>query len=183
MPPTHRTFFPHKTVYVLSTGIQKEGRIMAEVMDAQTRTTFMLPWVGPNRLLPQPGDIWRLGQDTGAWSFQTLLRPGKVPRLRRFSRVLGLLEDLGLIVYRPEDGSDDDARETPHLAYVGEVRLFFGPLPEGWLECDGGEVGRAQEALLFSVLGTTQGVGDGTTTYNLPTIAPVGDAVHAVCAR
>lgn len=40
--------------------------------------------------------------------------------------------------------------------------------PSGWLPCDGAEVKRRQYPLLFSVIGTTFGVGNGTTTFNLP---------------
>jgi len=38
----------------------------------------------------------------------------------------------------------------------------------GWLLCDGQEVSRATYALLFNVISTTFGVGDGSTTFNLP---------------
>lgn len=41
-------------------------------------------------------------------------------------------------------------------------------LPEGWLVCDGSAVSRTTYAELFDVIGTTYGVGDGTTTFNLP---------------
>ena len=41
-------------------------------------------------------------------------------------------------------------------------------VPENWLLCDGSAVSRTEYALLFSVIGTTYGVGDGSTTFNLP---------------
>lgn len=40
--------------------------------------------------------------------------------------------------------------------------------PLGWLECDGSAVSRTVQAALFAAIGTTYGVGDGTTTFNLP---------------
>lgn len=40
--------------------------------------------------------------------------------------------------------------------------------PTGWLECNGAAVSRAAYAKLFSVIGTTWGAGDGSTTFNLP---------------
>lgn len=41
-------------------------------------------------------------------------------------------------------------------------------VPENWLLCDGQAVSRTDYALLFSRIGTTYGVGDGSTTFNLP---------------
>lgn len=49
--------------------------------------------------------------------------------------------------------------------------------PSGWLLCDGAAVSRATYAALFAVVGTTFGVGDGATTFNLPNLkgrVPVG---------
>jgi microcystin-dependent protein len=40
--------------------------------------------------------------------------------------------------------------------------------PSGYLECDGRAVSRTTYSSLFSVIGTTYGVGDGTSTFNLP---------------
>lgn len=51
----------------------------------------------------------------------------------------------------------------------GAVQEFAGSTaPEGWLMCDGAEISRTTYAALFSVIGTTYGVGDGSTTFNLP---------------
>jgi hypothetical protein len=40
--------------------------------------------------------------------------------------------------------------------------------PGGWLLCDGSAVSRTTFAALFAIFGTTFGVGDGSTTFNLP---------------
>lgn len=46
---------------------------------------------------------------------------------------------------------------------------FAGTLePPGWLLCAGQNVSRATYGVLFAVIGTTYGVGDGTTTFTLP---------------
>ena len=51
----------------------------------------------------------------------------------------------------------------------GVVTPFAGSAaPDGWLLCNGAAVSRATYADLFTVLGTTFGVGDGSTTFNLP---------------
>lgn len=41
-------------------------------------------------------------------------------------------------------------------------------IPAGWLECNGQAISRATFTDLFGLIGTTYGVGDGTTTFNLP---------------
>lgn len=54
-------------------------------------------------------------------------------------------------------------------AICGEVRTMpINSVPTGWLSCDGSAVSRTTYAKLFSVIGTTYGVGDGSTTFNLP---------------
>jgi microcystin-dependent protein len=41
-------------------------------------------------------------------------------------------------------------------------------VPSGFLECNGQAVSRSTYADLFAVVSTTYGVGDGTTTFNVP---------------
>jgi microcystin-dependent protein len=55
-------------------------------------------------------------------------------------------------------------------ADVGDVKMrAFSTVPSGWLECNGAAVSRAAPYdKLFLVIGTIYGVGDGTTTFNLP---------------
>lgn len=40
--------------------------------------------------------------------------------------------------------------------------------PSGWLFCDGSAVSRTTYAALFAICSTSYGVGDGSTTFNLP---------------
>lgn len=40
--------------------------------------------------------------------------------------------------------------------------------PSGWLLCDGSAVSRTTYSGLFAVISTTYGVGDGSTTFNVP---------------
>ena len=40
--------------------------------------------------------------------------------------------------------------------------------PSGWLLCYGQAVSRTTYAALFAVISTTYGVGDGSSTFNLP---------------
>ena len=45
--------------------------------------------------------------------------------------------------------------------------------PTGYLTCDGSAVSRSTYSNLFSAIGTTYGVGDGSTTFNLPDLRGV----------
>lgn len=52
---------------------------------------------------------------------------------------------------------------------VGQVATFARTTaPTGWLICNGQAVSRATYANLFAAIGTLYGVGDGSTTFNLP---------------
>ena len=52
---------------------------------------------------------------------------------------------------------------------TGSVTAFASSsVPIGWLECNGAAVSRTTYAALYGVIGTTWGVGDGSTTFNLP---------------
>lgn len=52
---------------------------------------------------------------------------------------------------------------------VGQIIAYAGANePLGWLKCDGQAVSRTTYSALFSVIGTTYGSGNGSTTFNLP---------------
>ena len=52
---------------------------------------------------------------------------------------------------------------------VGVMEAFAGSsAPTGWLLCNGTTASRTTYSNLFSVIGTTYGVGDGSTTFGLP---------------
>lgn len=58
------------------------------------------------------------------------------------------------------------------LEPAGVVITYAGSTaPEGWLLCDGSAVSRDTYATLFDVIGTTYGVGDGSTTFNVPDLS------------
>lgn len=55
---------------------------------------------------------------------------------------------------------------------IGTITAYGGSTaPSGWLMCDGSEVSRAEYSLLFDAIGTAYGEGDGSTTFNLPSMA------------
>lgn len=64
------------------------------------------------------------------------------------------------------------------VVYTGVISAFGGSVaPSGWLICDGAAVDRTVYAALYSVIGTSFGTGDGSTTFNLPNLVdrfPIG---------
>ena len=46
-------------------------------------------------------------------------------------------------------------------------------IPYGWMLCDGSEVSRSEYANLYNAIGVCWGIGDGSTTFNLPDLRGV----------
>lgn len=54
---------------------------------------------------------------------------------------------------------------------VGTIIPYAGTtIPSNYMKCEGQELSRIEYDILFSAIGTTYGVGDGTTTFNLPNL-------------
>ena len=60
-------------------------------------------------------------------------------------------------------------KSTTVTEAVGSIKPFGGATaPSGWLLCDGSAISRTTYAALFSIISTGFGVGDGSTTFNVP---------------
>lgn len=70
---------------------------------------------------------------------------------------------------------------------TGALHAYGGATaPTGWLLCDGTAVSRTVYADLYLAVGTTYGVGDGSTTFNVPDLRgrmPVGYAASGGAAE
>ena len=54
---------------------------------------------------------------------------------------------------------------------IGMIMQYAGTsIPERWMKCEGQTLSRTDYSELFSVIGTTYGSGDGSTTFNLPNL-------------
>lgn len=65
------------------------------------------------------------------------------------------------------------------LMPAGMLGILKKPVPAGWLECNGQAVSRTGKAALFASISTTFGVGDGSTTFNVPTLSTTGMGANA----
>ena len=78
--------------------------------------------------------------------------------------------------YKEAPGSDSlNEQIRDNLKYVKEslpagIMMGYGgaTAPSQWLLCDGTAVSRATYSALFSAIGVAYGVGNGSTTFNLP---------------
>ena len=53
----------------------------------------------------------------------------------------------------------------------GVVQDYAGTsVPTGWVACDGAAINRVTFAALFTAIGTIWGIGDGSTTFNVPNL-------------
>jgi len=84
----------------------------------------------------------------------------------------------------------DNTTKVATTAFVTQNAVLTGALlmwptasaPSGYLNCDGTAVSRTTYAALYAVVGTTFGVGDGSTTFNLPNYTnrmPYGTTIGA----
>jgi microcystin-dependent protein len=67
------------------------------------------------------------------------------------------------------EGIIDPAGFSPSGIPTGQViYVAFSSAPTGYLKANGAAVSRSAYAALFAAIGTTFGVGDGSTTFNVP---------------
>lgn len=60
------------------------------------------------------------------------------------------------------------AQLADRLKKTGDIIMCGAAAPAGTLACDGTAVSRSTYSALFAVIGTTFGVGNGSTTFNVP---------------
>src|SRR5688572_17674755 len=79
-----------------------------------------------------------------------------------------------------EDGTHVTSERLLDFVPVGSIMPYAGPsAPRGWVLCDGSQLNRVTYKALFDIIGTTYGVGDGSTTFNIPDLRqrfPLGKA-------
>lgn len=91
----------------------------------------------------------------------------------------GVIESVGSDSYGPLfQVKGDGTGSWQAVAPTGTIVMYAGSTaPAGWYMCDGTFKNRTTDARLFSVVGTTFGAGDGSTTFNLPDMTnrfPIG---------
>lgn len=97
--------------------------------------------------------------DTSSYSTGSLVVSGGV----------GVAKDLNAKdIYQTRTGAD--GLSVPYLLVPAGVIMQYvaSTAPSGYLLCDGSAIARATYSVLFSVISTTFGSGNGSTTFNVP---------------
>ena len=86
------------------------------------------------------------------------------------------ISSTGIFIIRATDDSVALTTSSSLIAVpVGSLQLFaMSSVPTGWVRCDGQALSRTTYADLFASIGTTYGVGDNSTTFNVPNISGAG---------
>lgn len=102
-------------------------------------------------------------EDVASALSSVLIRDGRAP-------MTGPLNMNGFPINNAVAGSSPGSVATLAQAMpLGAVIDFAGATaPAGWALCSGQAISRTLYASLFALIGTTYGVGDGSTTFNLP---------------
>lgn len=153
-------------------GIGRRGRVRLNTLDAHGTVTGVT-YDGVSTTITLTMDIFAITNDATQIE-AALLTPGggAVPSRRNaFGRTI-FSGDVTIPV-----------SEGINLLPVSTLILHINPPPSGFLLCDGAAVSRTTYAALFAAISTTFGVGDGSTTFNLPTLAAVGSLNRYIYAK
>jgi microcystin-dependent protein len=132
---------------------------------------------------------------------ETLFYAQEAPIMDIFQKLNQTLD--ALLAYLRADGIDFALDDNPDWANPSTTagatqnaiaNLFTGCIipyggstaPTGFVLCNGAAISRTVYANLFSAIGTTYGVGDGSTTFNLPNlqgVAPKGAGSQTINGR
>lgn len=112
------------------------------------RVGFTLPSVGMDR------DTWG-GLTNGNWTLADTAIGGAIDAA---NAAQGGVNNLAAAI-------------VAYLEPVGSIKVWpTNSPPTGWFACDGFAVSRTDWPDLFAVIGTSWGVGDGSTTFNIPNL-------------
>jgi microcystin-dependent protein len=86
--------------------------------------------------------------------------------------IMNVIESSGLSILDQSDDTQDQLLTALRLITslpIGSILPYgAGTNPNGFLICDGSAISRSTYASLYAVIGTVWGVGDGSTTFNIP---------------
>ncbi len=138
-------------------------------------TDILGPASAPNAVSVRPGD-GRIFGPNNTW-FADCSSPtaedGTMIQAAWLNGIMAQLRDVIETSGVTQDNLDDMLRRAIIALSPGQITgtMIFWPAstpPTGWLKRNGAAISRTTYSALFAVIGTTYGVGDGSTTFNLP---------------
>ena len=119
---------------------------------------------------PEGARLWYVDSSTGEASLLRSTKGNNTDNFVTNPEVIGTSWVLDIVT----QGYVQEQLEPVKAAIVARLPAGFvaawpgNTPPDGWLVCNGSAVSRTTYADLFSVIGTTFGAGDGSTTFKLP---------------
>lgn len=111
---------------------------------------------------------------SGYLRLETLLKPAIRTQAQRDNIVT---PEEGSVLYNTDTDELNVKRADAWMPVgvpVGTIQMYaVDSAPEGWLLCNGQAVSRATYSKLFDIISTTYGVGDNSTTFNLPNLVGI----------
>lgn len=183
-----------------STGIAPNGRLFAGdlnlIQDAAAALSDFSQHIQTNNLAVGDSSLVLSKTGTGVLSLTSILSilsgitPGSFSTTARNAIAAGK-RPTSLIIFNTTTGNLEINTGTDAAPVwqaigaepAGKISMYGGSAaPTGWILCDGSAVSRTTFAALFAAIGTTYGVGDGSTTFNVPDFrgrVGVGLGTHA----
>lgn len=154
---------------IMATFDRSDGSVLVHIAAYAYASGFLVSVTAPSIVGPlnAPGRYWWNPRTYKA--YRTEGSPGSVAWVQTWAVNLGVVEVTGGTVdsFTAHDlGTTQDPKvEVP----AGAVTAYAGNgTPAGWFVCDGSAISRTGFPKLFTAIGTTWGVGDGSTTFNIP---------------
>lgn len=117
--------------------------------------------------MPQTGSSFRFSHSVAAVIQQLRLSLGGDAQ-KSLGDTAALLDDRDRQLEDFLSGLDVRIGTTAGVPSGGMFEWAGGTAPDGYLLCDGSAVSRSEYPSLFTAIGTVWGVGDGSTTFNVP---------------
>lgn len=143
------------SVYNYSNGLSIQSNTKIAIVNDQANGAFNqanAAYNQANTARNSSNSVWQMAQDNIATSYAQ----ANAAYNRANTSVVALSDIVGIVV-----------------PYAGSTA------PTGWLFCYGQAISRSTYSTLFSVIGTTYGAGNGSSTFNIPDmreVTPVGKA-------
>lgn len=136
---------------------------------------FIGPANAPNAVTTRPSETRSFGASNTWFKDCTSVNDddGTMIQAAWLNGIIALLRDPIVAASITIDNADDMLTRAIRALAPGAPTgsMIFWPAstaPTGWLKRNGAAISRTTYSALFAIIGTTYGVGDGTSTFNLP---------------